>query len=107
MAMKFGFFGINNGLCCFPAATAAIARTAEAEGFDSLWTGEHVVAPDPQTPPSPVAPTFPMTDPGIALAFVAAHTRTIKLGTGIIIMPQRNPLVLAKELASVDVLSEG
>ncbi len=105
--MKFGFFGINNGFSCFPAASAAIAKAAEEQGFESLWTGEHVVAPDPQVPPSPVAPTFPMTDPGVALAFVAAHTRTIRLGTGIIIMPQRNPLVLAKELASVDVLSEG
>jgi probable F420-dependent oxidoreductase len=48
-----------------------------------------------------------MLDPATSLAFVAAHTRTIRLGTGIIILPQRNPLVLAKELASVDVLSEG
>ena len=48
-----------------------------------------------------------MLDPAIALAFVAAHTTKIRLGTGIIILPQRNPVVLAKELASTDVLSNG
>lgn len=63
--------------------------------------------PDPQVPPSPVAPDYPMLDPAIALAFVAAHTEKIRLGTGIIILPQRNPVVLAKELATTDVLSNG
>ncbi len=48
-----------------------------------------------------------MLDPAVALAYVAAHTTTIALATGIIILPQRNPLVLAKELASVDVVSKG
>ena len=48
-----------------------------------------------------------MLDPAVALTYVAAHTSTIRLATGIIILPQRNPLVLAKELASVDVVSEG
>ena len=48
-----------------------------------------------------------MLDPAVALAYVAAHTERLRLGTGIIILPQRNPVVLAKELASVDVLSEG
>jgi len=66
-----------------------------------------VVLPDPQVPPSPARPDTPLLDPAVALAFLAAHTRTIRLGTGIIILPQRNPLVLAKELASVDVLSRG
>ncbi len=53
------------------------------------------------------APDVPMLDPAVALAFVAAHTKSIRLGTGIIILPQRNPVVLAKELASLDVLSGG
>jgi probable F420-dependent oxidoreductase len=105
--MKFGLFGINNGPCAFPKCAAAVARAAEENGFESLWTGEHVILPDPQAPPSPVAADFPMTDPAVALAFVAAHTSTIRLGTGIIILPQRNPVVLAKELASTDVLSNG
>jgi probable F420-dependent oxidoreductase len=105
--MKFGLFGINNGPCAFPKCAASVAKAAEDAGFESLWTGEHVILPDPQAPPSPVAADFPMLDPTVALAFVAAHTTRIRLGTGIIILPQRNPVVLAKELASADVLSNG
>ena len=52
-------------------------------------------------------PTTRLLDPIVALTFIAAQTRTIRLGTGIVILPQRNPLVLAKELASLDVLSGG
>ncbi len=105
--MKFGLFGINNGPCAFPDTAAAVARAAEAAGFESLWTGEHVILPDPQVPPSPVPAEYPMDDPMVALAFVAAHTSRVRLGTGIIILPQRNPVVLAKQLASLDVLSKG
>jgi probable F420-dependent oxidoreductase len=105
--MKIALFGINNGPCAFPATAAAVARAAESAGFESLWTGEHVILPDPQVPPSPVAPGYPMLDPAISIAFLAAHTQKIRLGTGIIILPQRNPVVLAKQLASADVLSGG
>jgi probable F420-dependent oxidoreductase len=105
--MKFGLFGINTGPCARPETAARVARAAEAAGFESLWTGEHVVLPDPQAPPSPAPPQHPMLDPAASLAFLAAHTQRVKLGTGIIILPQRNPVVLAKELASVDVLSNG
>ncbi len=107
MPMRFGLFNINNGACSFPATLGAVARAAEAAGFESLWTGEHVVLPDPQVPPSPVAPEGRMLDPAVALAYAAAFTSRIRLGTGIIILPQRNPLVLAKELGSVDVVSGG
>ena len=105
--MKFGLFGINNGPLADPDAAVRVAQAAEAAGFDSVWTGEHVVLPDPQAPPAPAPPHVPMLDPAVALAYVAAHTTTIALATGIIILPQRNPLVLAKELASVDVVSKG
>lgn len=105
--MKLGLFGINFGPCADPATAAQVAAAAEAAGFESVWTGEHVVLPDPQAPPSPAPPETPMLDPAVALAHVAAHTRTLRLGTGIVILPQRNPLVLAKELASVDVVSGG
>lgn len=105
--MKLGLFSINNGVCGDPHVGAEIAIAAEAAGFDSVWTGEHVVLPDPQAPPSPVGPLTPMLDPAVALAFIAARTTTIRLATGIIILPQRNPLVLAKELASLDVASKG
>ena len=82
-------------------------RAAEAAGFDSVWAGEHVVLPDPQVPPSPMAPQDPALDPLFALTWAAAHTTTIRLATGIVILPQRNPLVLAKEVATLDVLSGG
>jgi probable F420-dependent oxidoreductase len=105
--MKFGLFSMNMGACSYPETAARVARAAEAVGFESLWAGEHVVLPDPQVPPSPMAPGDRSLDPIVALTYVAAHTRTVRLGTGIIILPQRNPLVLAKELASLDVLSGG
>lgn len=105
--MRFGLFGINIGVCASGQMSAQIAQAAETEGFESVWTGEHVVLPDPQAPPSPVPPETPFLDPAVALALVAAQTRRVRLGTGIIILPQRNPLVLAKELASVDVVSDG
>ena len=105
--MKLGLFGINFGVCADPGIALHVARAAEAAGFESVWTGEHVVLPDPQAPPSPAPPDTPMVDPAVALAFLAAGTQRLRLGTGIIILPQRNPLVLAKELASVDVVSNG
>jgi len=105
--MKFGLHGINTGVCSEPEAALQVARAAEAAGFDSVWTAEHVVLPDPQAPPSPAPPQTKLLDPAVALAFIAAQTRELRLATGIIILPQRNPVVLAKELASVDRLSHG
>jgi probable F420-dependent oxidoreductase len=106
-AMKFGLFGINFGPCADAQVALRVAQAAERSGLESVWTGEHVVLPDPQVPPSPVPPETPFLDPAVALTYVAAGTTTIRLGTGIIILPQRNPVVLAKELASVDVASRG
>jgi probable F420-dependent oxidoreductase len=105
--MKLGLYGINLGPCADPETVASVAKAAEEAGFESVWTAEHVVLPDPQVPPSPVPAQTRLLDPAVSLAHVAAHTRRLLLATGIIILPQRNPLVLAKELASVDVLSGG
>jgi probable F420-dependent oxidoreductase len=105
--VKLGLFSINMHACSRPDELARIARAAEQAGFESLWAGEHVVVPDPQVPPSPMAPQDRALDPIVALTFAAAVTERVRLGTGIIILPQRNPLVLAKELASLDVLSIG
>lgn len=105
--MRFGLFSINAYAAAEPRTLARLARAAEAAGFESLWGGEHVVLPDPQAPPSPMAPSDAILDPVIALTYAAAVTTRVRLGTGIIILPQRNPLVLAKELASLDVLSGG
>ena len=105
--MKFGLFGIGSGICAQPAVSKAAAQAAEARGFESLWTGEHVVLPDPREAPSPAPPEFPMLHPSTSLAFLAGVTETVKLGTGIVLIAQRNPVVLAKEMASLDVVSSG
>ena len=105
--MKFALFGINVGPCADPDVALRVAQAAEEHGLESVWTGEHVVLPDPQVPPSPVPPEVPFLDPAVALAYIAAGTTQLRLGTGIIILPQRNPVVLAKEMASLDVVSHG
>ena len=105
--MQVGLFGINMNFMAQPEWMAKVAQHAESAGFESLWTGEHVVLPDPQEPPSPAPPQTPMLHPPAALAYVAAVTNTIKLGTGITLVAQRNPVVLAKEIASLDVLCQG
>ena len=107
MPLALGLFSMTTGPCSYPEGAARVARAAEAAGFDSLWGGEHVVLPDPQAPPAPLGPTDRITDPVVTLAFLAGQTARVRLGTGIIILPQRNPLVLAKELATLDVLSGG
>jgi probable F420-dependent oxidoreductase len=92
-----------------------ICRRAEAAGFESVWGGEHVVLPttiDSRYPYTsdgkiPAQPDTPIPDPLIWLAFAAAAAPTLRLGTCILIVPQRNPLVLAKELATLDRISGG
>jgi probable F420-dependent oxidoreductase len=105
--MKFGLFGACSGICADPDVAARLARRAEALGFESLWTGEHVVLPEPRQAPSPAEPEFPMLHPSTGLAFLAGVTERILLGTGIVLIAQRNPVVLAKEMASLDVVSRG
>ena len=105
--MRLGLIHINMGSTSGAESLVQTAQAAEAAGFESLWAGEHVVFPDPQVPPSPMAPQDPALDPLLALTWAAAHTATIRLATGIMILPQRNPVVLAKQIASLDVLSGG
>jgi probable F420-dependent oxidoreductase len=105
--MKFGMFAINYGTCADPDAAVQIAQHAERAGFESVWSGEHIVLPDPARPGFSISPSLPFLDTTVALTLVAAHTRTIKVGSGIIVLPLRNPVILAKELASIDVVSGG
>ena len=77
--MHFGLFAINNGVCADPDACLPVAQLCESKGFESVWTGEHVVIPDPQVAPSPLSLTMPMLDPAVALAYIAGHTTTLKL----------------------------
>ena len=105
--MKFGLHSINVNSCAHPEAASRFGRAAEAAGFDSLWVADHVVLPDPPVAGRPMAPDMRLLDPIVALTFLAAHTSRIRLATGVIILPQRQAVVLAKQLASLDVLSNG
>jgi probable F420-dependent oxidoreductase len=102
--MKIALFEMNTHPCVTPEAIATVARAAEDAGVESLWGGEHIILPDPAVrfPPDRV-----IVDLIASIAFAAAHTRKLRFGTGIILLPQRNPLVLAKEIASLDVLTGG
>ncbi|OUX39200.1 MAG: hypothetical protein CBE21_07840 [Proteobacteria bacterium TMED261] len=105
--MKVGIFGINTGACANPEVAAKVAIQAENIGFESLWTAEHVVLPDPREAPSPADPETPFLHPSTLLAYIASVTKTIKLGTGITLIAQRNPVVLAKEMGSLDIIASG
>ena len=113
--MKYSIAFANTGPFVEPLGAIEFAQAAEAAGFESIWTVEHVVVPEgyESTYPydrsgrMPGNDDAPIPDPLIWLAFLASATSTIKLGTGVLIVPQRNPLVLAKELATLDVLSGG
>jgi len=90
-----------------------VAVTAERLGYDVLWTAEHIIFPPTITTPYPYGGRFPypLTDPILdivaTLSYVAALTSRIRLGSSVLVLPTRNPVVLAKELASLDVLSDG
>ena len=113
--MKYGFNLPNRGPLAKPEALTTIAGRAEELGFDSILIGDHVVMPrkiDSRYPYSPSG-EFPAPAPGecleqlTMLAFLAGLTQRIRLVTSVIIVPHRNPLVAAKALASIDVLSKG
>jgi probable F420-dependent oxidoreductase len=113
--MRFGVMFANTMKWATGPGAIEAAQAAEAAGFESLWTVEHVVYPDdygsayPYSADGkmPAVPSTPIPDPLIWLAYVAGATSTIRLATGILILPQRNPVVLAKELATLDELSGG
>jgi len=113
--MKFGVMFANAGPRARPEDAVAMAQDAEAAGFESLWTVEHVVVPagyESEYPYSadgrmPGGEDADIPDPLVWLAWVGAVTTTLRLATGILILPQRNPVVLAKELATLDLLSGG
>jgi probable F420-dependent oxidoreductase len=104
--MKIGLAGINVGTLAAPEF-GRLASLAEQLGYESLWTAEHIVLPDLPASQTPRPGTTPFLDSMAVLGYLAAHTRTMKLATGVLLLPQHNPLLLAKQLASVDVLCGG
>ncbi|MEQ1874491.1 MAG: TIGR03619 family F420-dependent LLM class oxidoreductase [Ilumatobacteraceae bacterium] len=105
--MKFGLFAMNYGTCADPEAAIRVAQYAEAAGFESLWTGEHIVLPSPLIDGFSMRPTLPFLDTIVALTLIAANTTTIKVASGIIELPLHHPVLLAKQLASIDQISRG
>jgi probable F420-dependent oxidoreductase len=104
--VRFGLFGVNFGACADPDVQRRVVAAAEEVGFESVWTGEHVVLPV-EGNPVPTPPETPFLDSVVALARVAAVTTRLRLGTGILVLPHHNPVLVAKTLASLDVLSGG
>jgi probable F420-dependent oxidoreductase len=114
--MQFGLRYASLGRYANGPAAVELAQAAEAAGFDSIWTVEHVVVPHGYQSRYPYSETgrmgsgledFPIPDPLIWLAYIASATRTLKLGTAILILPQRNPVVTAKAVATLDHLAGG
>ena len=114
--MKLGLFLATINPIATPEYIAAFARGAEERGFDSLWVGEHALLFEDYASAYPysddgkligLSSESGMLDPFLALGWAAAATREIKLATGICILPQRNPVYTAKEVATLDWLSGG
>jgi probable F420-dependent oxidoreductase len=105
--MKFGLYAINYGTCGDPESLVKVAQYAESRGLESLWAGEHIVVPSPQPPDYGIAPEIPFLDAIVALTLAAANTTTITVGTGVIELPLHQPVLLAKQLASLDQIAGG
>ncbi|HEY6598228.1 MAG TPA: LLM class F420-dependent oxidoreductase [Pseudomonadales bacterium] len=112
--MKFGLIPVNIGVAN-AAQMISMAQLAESVGFESVWTFEHVIVPVDYKSKYPYSPTGKMgaapetnfIDPLIALTAIATQTQKIRLGTGVNILSQTSPLLLAKQAASLDLVSNG
>ena len=113
--MRFGVFAAVASPYATPEVIAALGRACDERGVDTIWLPEHVVlfenyestypySPDGRVPAPADAGMF---EPLTTLAFLAAHTSRLRLATGICLLPQRNPVYTAKEVANVDYLSGG
>ena len=112
--MKFGLIPVNIGVQS-AEQMVGMAQLAESTGYESVWTFEHVIVPMDYSSKYPysengkmgAAPDANFIDPLIALSAIAASTKTLRLGTGVNILSQTNPLYMAKQAASLDMLSNG
>jgi probable F420-dependent oxidoreductase len=114
--MKFGIRYCNTGRYVEPARAVELVQAAEQAGFESAWTVEHTIIPRGYQSAYPYSADgrlpggdgdFVLPDPQIWMAYVAARTSTIKLATGILILPQHNPVICAKQVATLDYMSGG
>lgn len=100
-ALRFGLYGMLRGSGTDPATLAGRARRAEHAGFESLWVGDHIALPRDQ------GGRQPRLEVVVAISYLAAVTTGIRLGFGVLVLPQRQPVLLAKQLSSIDILSGG
>ena len=113
--MRIGGLVPNSGLLPLERGIPVLATTLEAAGFDSLWVSDHIVLPTVMASPYPFAAdgraTWPSETPYIdalvALALIAGATSRVTLGTAVLVLPLRHPVVFAKQAASIDVASGG
>jgi probable F420-dependent oxidoreductase len=113
--MRIGLFLVTVNPFATPEYLSALARAAEERGFAELWAGEHVVMFDEYEARYPYSdngrvglrPENGMLEPFTTLSFLAHATETIRLGTAVCLLPQRNPVYTAKEVATADWLSNG
>lgn len=112
--MKIGLSGANVGPFVRPALIAQFARDAEQFGFESIWTIEHIVVPKVHAPyhatpdgQVPGGDNLPINEPLMQLSYAAAVTTKLKLATGVLLLPLHHPLYLAKQVATLDQLSNG
>jgi probable F420-dependent oxidoreductase len=101
--LKFALYGLHRGSSTDPETLVRRAQRAEEVGFEALWVGDHIALPD-----GPGDPAFqPRLEAVVTLAHLAAVTERVRLGFGVIVLPQRQPVLLAKQITSIDVLSGG
>ena len=113
--MRLGLHALGIGTGAERPVIDAVASAAEASGFATLWSGEHVVMVDHPTSDYPYADDGKIAvpaaadwlDPLIGLSFAAAATTTIGIATGVLLLPEHNPVLLAKQAATLDKLSGG
>lgn len=113
--MEFGCVFPNRGPMATPANLGRVAEAAEALGYDTMWLSDHIVIPTevksfyPYDPSGkmPFNPSEPYWEPLTVIGYVAGRMSRLRLGTSVLILPYRNPIVTAKMLATLDVLSNG
>ena len=113
--MRLGLHALGIGVGARPEIIRAVAVAAEEHGFATLWAGEHVVMLDAQASRYPYSPDGRIAvpagadwlDPLLALSYAAATTTRIRLATGVLLLPEHNPVIVAKQAATLDVLSGG
>lgn len=105
--MDYGVTFTGVGPMADPEKLRRLTRKAEHLGFKSVWLYDHVTFPGKAPDKSPFTPETPFLSPVTTLAFLAAETKQIRLGTGVLLVALRHPLLIAKDVATLDVISGG